>query len=81
MRLAFYLLVAVLTLGGCNRTEPETTSSKVEVKDKILGGQKIEQTEVKDRPDGTEVKKTETDLNPDGTVKKKKTTVDREQTK
>lgn len=53
----------------------EKTTTKTEVKDRLLGGKEVKQTEVTDQGDKTQVKDTKTTLNPDGTLQKRETTV------
>ncbi len=66
------VVAGLLFSAGCERKH---TTTQVEVKDKLLGGQEVKKTEVTQQGDKTQVKETKTDVNPDGTVRKKKTTV------
>jgi len=51
------------------------TTTQTEVKDKLLGGKEVKETEVTEQGDKTQVRKTKTQLKPDGTLEKKETTV------
>lgn len=53
----------------------EKITTKTEVKDRLLGGKEVKQTEVTEQGDNTQVKETKTKLNPDGTLQKRETTV------
>jgi hypothetical protein len=56
---------------GCDRK----TTTQTEVKDRLLGGKEVKQTEVTEQGDKTQVKETKTKLNSDGTLDKRETTV------
>ena len=58
-------------LAGCDRK----TTTQTEVKDRLLGGKEVKQTEVTEQGDKTQVKETKTKLNTDGTLEGKETTV------
>jgi hypothetical protein len=58
-------------LAGCDTK----TTSQTEVKDRLLRGKEVKQTEVTEQGDKTQVKKTKIKLNADGTLEKKETTV------
>ncbi len=51
------------------------TTTQTEVKDRLLGGKKVKETEVKQQGDKTQVKETRTKQKSDGTIEKRKTTV------
>ena len=51
------------------------TTTQTEVKDRLLGGKKVKETEVTEQGDKTQVKETETELKPDGTLEERETTV------
>jgi len=51
------------------------TTTQTEVKDRLLGGKKVKETEVTEKGDKTQVKETKTELKPDGTLEKRETTV------
>ena len=67
-------LMAVGFLGGALCDENKTTT-QTEVKDRLLGGKEVKQTEVTEQGDKTQVKETKTKLNADGTLEKRETTV------
>ena len=58
-------------LAGCDTK----TTTQTEVKDRLLGGKEVKQTEVTEQGDKTQLKETKTQLKPDGTLEKKETTV------
>ena len=64
-----------LVLGGCACADETKTTTQTEVKDRLLGGKEVKQTEVTEQGDKTQVKETKTKLNPDGTLEKRETTV------
>ena len=51
------------------------TTTQTEVKDRLLGGKEVKQTQVTEQGDKTQVKETKTKLNADGTLEKRETTV------
>ena len=51
------------------------TTNQTEVKDRLLGGKEVKQTQVTEQGDKTQVTETKTKLNPDGTLEKRETTV------
>ena len=51
------------------------TTTQTEVKDRLLGGKEVKQTEVTEQGDKTQVKETKTKTNSDGTLDKRETTV------
>ena len=53
----------------------QKTTTQTEVKDRLLGGKEVKQTEVIEQGDKTQVTKTKTKLNADGTLQTKETTV------
>ena len=55
--------------------EEQKTTTQTEVKDRLLGGKQVKQTEVTEQGDKTQVKHTKTELRPDGTLKKRETIV------
>jgi hypothetical protein len=71
------VIVALMVLGcvggvwGCKTK----TTTQTEVKDRLLGGKEVKQTEVTEQGGKTQVKETKTELKPDGTLEKKETTV------
>ena len=67
-------VMAVCFLGGALCDEKKTTT-QTEVKDRLLGGKEVKQTEVTEQGDKTQVKETKTKLNTDGTLEKRETTV------
>jgi hypothetical protein len=66
--------MAVGFLGGALCDEHKTTT-QTEVKDRLLGGKEVKQTEVTEQGGKTQVKETKTKLNPDGTLDKRETKV------
>ncbi len=81
MRFAIRCVLTVLSMGsavllavGCEE-RPRTTSEKVEVKDKLLGGQEVEKTKVIEQGDKVQVQKTETDIDSKGNVTEKETEI------
>jgi hypothetical protein len=67
-------LLTVCFLGGALCEEQKTTT-QTEVKDRLLGGKEVKETQVTEQGDKTQVKETKTKLNADGTLEKKETTV------
>jgi hypothetical protein len=65
------MVVCVGGLAGCDKK----TTTQTEVKDRLLGGKEVKQTEVTEQGAKTQVKETKTKLNTDGTLEKKETTV------
>ena len=53
----------------------QKTTTQTEVKNRLLGGTEVKQTEVIEQGDKTQVKQTKTELKPDGTLKKRETVV------
>ena len=53
----------------------QKSTTQTEVKDRLLGGKEVKQTEVIEQGDKTQVTKTKTKLNADGTLETKDTTV------
>ena len=51
------------------------TTTQTEVKDTLLGGKKVKETEVTEQGDKTQVKETKTKVKADGTLEKRTTTV------
>ena len=51
------------------------TTTHTEVKDTLLGGKKIKETEVTEQGDKTQLRETKTQLKPDGTLEEKETVV------
>ena len=58
-------------LAGCDTK----TTTQTEVKDRLLGGKEVKQTEVTEQGDKTQVKETKTKVRSDGTLEKRETTV------
>ena len=52
------------------------TTTQTEVKDTLLGGKKVKETEVTEQGDKTQVKETKTKVKADGTLEKRTTTVE-----
>ena len=50
-------------------------TTQTEVKDSLLGGKKVKQTEVTEQGDKLQVKETKTKVKSDGTLEKRTTTV------
>ena len=69
--LTLMVLGCVGALVGCDRK----TTTETEVKDRVLGGTEVKQTEVTEQGDKTQVKETNTKVKADGTLKKRTTTV------
>jgi hypothetical protein len=65
--------MAVCFLGGalCDKK----TTTQTEVKDRLLGGTEVKQTQVTEQGDKTQVKETKTKVKADGTLEKRETTV------
>jgi len=61
----------VVGLAGCKTK----TTTQTEVKDRLLGGKEVKQTEVTEQGDKTQVKETKTKLNTDGTLEERENTV------
>ena len=51
------------------------TTTQTEVKDTLLGGKKVKETEVTEQGDKTQVKETKTKVKADGTLERRTTTV------
>ena len=67
-------LMVLGCLGGLAGCDTKTTT-QTEVKDRLLGGKEVKQTEVIEQGDKTQVKKTKTKLNADGTLETRETTI------
>jgi Tfp pilus tip-associated adhesin PilY1 len=67
-------LLAVGFLSGALCDDQKTTS-QTEVKDRLLGGKEVKQTEVTEQGDKTQVRETKTKTKSDGTLEKRETSV------
>ena len=74
-RICKYVLFAFMAVGFLSGALCEKTTTKTEVKDRLLGGTEVKETQVTEQGDKTQVKETKTKLKADGTLEKRETTV------
>ena len=69
------VILAFMAVGLLGGALCEKTTTKTEVKGRLLGGSEVKETQVTEQGDKTQVTETKTKLNADGTLEERETTV------